>query len=150
MAVDTTVKVTGIQEVIKNLKRYQIIKTQAIKDIMMECGLKVEMAAKEMCPVDYGRLRASITTAKSGGTKPQIKSPCNKPENPSKSEDAINPPSGPIGLVVAIGTNVKYGPYVEHGAPKMPARPFLFPAYFMFEGEVLRRIGKVMKKDVKL
>lgn len=29
----------------------------------------------------------------------------------------------------AVGTNVKYGPYVELGTYKMKARPFLFPGY---------------------
>lgn len=150
MADEVKVTVGGLKKLTANLKKYQIIKKQAIKDIMMECGLKVETAAKEQCPVRYGRLRASITTTKSGGSRPSIKNPSRSPENPSKSDDAINPPTGKPGLVVAVGTNVKYGPAVEHGTSKMPGRPFLFPAFFMFEGEALKRIGKVFGKDVKL
>jgi HK97 gp10 family phage protein len=66
-------------------------------------GMVAETHAKEEITekraVDTGRLRNSITYA--------VK----------KKENAVY-----------IGTNVKYGPYVEHGTSRMPARPFIRPA----------------------
>jgi len=137
--------VKGIPEVVANLKKYQFIKTQAIKDRLKKQAFKIELAAKEMSPVDTGRLRASISTNWAG-------SPMNegKTGRQAKSGDGIKRPDGPKDLVYVVGTNVKYGPYIEHGTPKMSAQPYLFPAYFMYEGETIKAIGLIMKTDVRL
>lgn len=144
--------VEGIPEAIERLKKWQFIKTQAVKDRLKKQAFKVELAAKEMCPVKYGRLRASISTNWSGSDmdRAKIKSPCTAPENPSKSDDAIGRPSGPSELVCVVGTNVTYGPHVEHGTSKMPGRPYLFPAYFMYEGETVLAIGTILKQDIQI
>ena len=62
------------------------------------CGGKAESYAKELCPVDTGNLRNSITHAQTG-----------------EQEETI-------------GSNVEYAPYVELGTVRMRARPFLQPA----------------------
>lgn len=64
-------------------------------------AIKVEAAAKRLCPVDTGRLRSSITheTGSDAG-----------------------------GLVARVGTNVAYGVYVELGTHRATAQPFLRPA----------------------
>jgi len=64
-------------------------------------ALQVDRAAKQLCPVDRGRLRSSITN--------------------EIGQDGQ-------GLVVTIGTNVEYAPYVELGTSKMAAQPYLLPA----------------------
>ena len=147
-----TMYVEGIPEAIANLKKYQLIKTQAVKDRLKKQAFKVELAAKEVVPVRYGRLKASISTnwAGSNMNRATIKNPCRAKENPSKSEDAIGRPEGPRELAYVVGTNVDYGPAVEHGTSKMPGRPYLYPAYFMYEGETILAIAKIMKEDVKL
>ena len=61
-------------------------------------GGKAETYAKQLCPVDTGRLRNSITHA-------QV------------DEDTE-----------VIGTNVKYAPFVELGTKKQKAQPYLRPA----------------------
>ena len=70
------------------------------KDLVRR-AVQVERAAKQLCPVDTGRLRSSITN-----------------EIGQDSE----------GLVATIGTNVEYAPHVELGTSKMAAQPFLLPA----------------------
>lgn len=62
--------------------------------------INTDAQAKLWCPVDTGRLRASI--------KFRIYS---------------------NGLGGIVGTTVGYGAYVELGTIKMRARPFLFPAF---------------------
>lgn len=54
-------------------------------------GLRVESRAKELCPVDTGRLRSSITTT--------------RPVRIGKR------------LAVRVGTNVNYARYVHDGTP---------------------------------
>ena len=138
--------ISGIPEAIANLKKYQLIKTQAVKDRLKKQAFKVELAAKEMSAVDTGRLRASISTNWSGSNMNE-----GKTGPKALPGDGIKRPEGPPELVYVVGTNVKpYAPYVEHGTSKMPARPYLFPAYFMYEGETILALAKIMKEDVKL
>lgn len=78
-------------EILEELKR-------KIAEALEVCGGVAESYAKELCPVDTGRLRNSITHAQTG-----------------EQEESI-------------GSNVEYAPYVELGTRKMMAQPFLQPA----------------------
>lgn len=62
-------------------------------------GIECQATAKQLCPVDTGRLRASIQYA--------------------KTDDAS----------CQVGTDVEYAEFVELGTYKMAAQPFLFPAF---------------------
>lgn len=64
-------------------------------------AIKVEGAAKRLCPVDTGRLRSSITWEL------------------AKDEQ---------GLYAVVGTDVTYGIFQELGTRFQPAQPFLRPA----------------------
>lgn len=64
-------------------------------------AIKVEGAAKRLCPVDTGRLRSSITH--------------------SIEHDSL-------GLVAFIGTNVEYAIYQELGTKFQRPQPYLRPA----------------------
>lgn len=68
----------------------------------------------------------------------------------AKSGDGVRKPTGPAELVYVVGTNVEYGEAVEQGTSKREATPYLFPAYFMHEGETIIAIGAIMKMDVRL
>ncbi len=78
--------------------------TDATDRAIQSAGLACEADAKGRCPVDTGRLRASIEYQRTGLCECQV------------------------------GTNVSYAPYVELGhhtrsGSWVPAQPFLFPAY---------------------
>jgi len=79
-------------------------------------GLQAEKYAKQLCPVDTGRLRNSITHAV---------------DEPEKA--------------VYIGTNVEYAAYVEFGTVKMAERPYLKPAATEHGDEYKRIIEKYMR-----
>jgi HK97 gp10 family phage protein len=64
-------------------------------------AIRVEGAAKHLCPVDTGRLRASVGHA--------------------VGHDAR-------GLLAVVGSDVEYAPYVELGTRNMAAQAFLRPA----------------------
>jgi hypothetical protein len=70
------------------------------KDLVKR-ALRCQAAAKRLCPVDTGRLRASIAWR--------------------IERDAI-------GLHAKVGSNVAYAAYVEFGTRRMAARPYLRPA----------------------
>lgn len=83
------------------------IMSERIDKTLQRAGMLVEADAKRNCPVDTGRLRASITT--------------------SPVEEHT----------VTIGTNTEYAPYVELGTCKMSAQPFLQPALDMNKQAIL-------------
>lgn len=64
-------------------------------------AIAVTNNAKQLAPVDTGRLRASIAWV--------------------RGEDARGP-------YAEIGTNVEYAPHVEYGTQHMAAQPFMRPA----------------------
>lgn len=72
------------------------------KNILKKCVM-IERRAKELCPVDTGRLRNSISSEL-------------RTENDN--------------LVGIVGTDVEYAPFVEFGTVRMDAQPFLIPAAY--------------------
>ena len=75
---------------------------QEAKNFINLTAYKVESDAKWRCPVDTGRLEASITTE-------------------------IN--MGLMGLQAQVGTNVDYATAVEFGTSTQIAQPYLIPAF---------------------
>ena len=72
-----------------------------IAEALNKKALRIVRQAKQLAPVDTGRLRSSITA------------------------DLIRSDGRPKAVV---GTNVEYAPFVEFGTSKQPAQPFLRPA----------------------
>lgn len=169
MADKITVKVEGIEKAVANLKKYQIIKRQAVKDVLLEQGFKIEADAKRGSPLMTGRLRASISTnwSQSGMTE-------GKTGSQAKAGDGVGVPPGEKGLTVVVGSRVAYAHQQEFGhwgdAPKLgpgeyinwkkrkhehQKRPsggfqFLTKAFLKHEGETLTRIKKIFRKDESL
>jgi len=90
------VKLEGFEKLQKTLNSFT--DEENIEALLKEVAFFIEKEAKRICPVDTGRLRASITTEKVDR------------------------------LAYAVGTNVEYAPYVEFGTYKMRAQPYLRPA----------------------
>lgn len=68
---------------------------------LLRVGMRVQNAAREMCPVDTGRLRSSIQ------------------HKPGQDRN---------GFYVEVGTNVDYAAFVEFGTSRQRAQPYLRPA----------------------
>lgn len=122
MADKITIKVKGIPEALANLRKYQSQKKEQIKNELRIGAFKIEGLAKDVVPVDTARLKGSLTTDDSDIAR----------------------------LVMRVGTNVKYGPYVEFGTRRMAAQPYLYPAFFAYENEIVKAIGKVLRKNIGL
>lgn len=167
------IKVEGVEKLIANLKKWQVVKRQAVEDIGKETGYKIEKAAKDKTavPILTGRLRASLSTNWAGSNMPR-----GKVDTAAGDNDGVGQPEGPKGLVTVVGSNVAYAHMQEFGtwgdAPKpvgpmigMPDRreeeaklgprpeggyQFLTRAFVTNRDEYVRRIEEALKKDEHL
>ena len=89
---------------------------EGIRRALEICGGTGERYAKELCPVDTGNLRNSIT------------------HQPVDDH------------TMAVGTNVYYAPYVELGTSRMRAQPYLRPAIENHSTEYERIIQSELKE----
>jgi phage gpG-like protein len=102
----------------ENIRNFIIFK------LLNNIGFTVEDKAKQLCPVDTGRLRASI-------------------------QHRILPEE----LAVVIGTNVPYAKYVEfmypvsapHPGRETGQMPFLRPALFQSRDQINKMIREALK-----
>lgn len=124
---------------------------KALQKAARMIGGAVEGHAKELCPVDTGLLRNSITFAL-GGKAPQIEeyqsdTPGKNGEKTRGSYHETFPADSKHETTVYVGTNVEYAPYQELGAPNanVPARPFLRPAFENNQDEIEDIIEKCCK-----
>ena len=139
------VGIKGIPEAIANLKKYQLIKTQAVKDILKEKAFKIETLTKQTMSIkgvwDTGRGASSISTNWAGSNLAE-----GKTGSKALPGDGVKQPGGPKDLIYVIGSNVHYLKHHEFGTSKIAARPFLYPAYFSYEGETIEKIKAILRK----
>ena len=136
------IKVTGVKETLQALENFEGNIDSCVRTACWRLGGKIMMQAKNNARSVFtgtpseapepgtptGRLMGSITMKSNFGQQTAgLKSP-------AKPGDEIGKPGGAEPLV-AVGTNISYSPYVEHGTRKMHARSFLYPAFFAFEND---------------
>lgn len=105
-------------------------------------GGRIHWSARPGLPpaVDYGRLRASITFNVSGSGV--ARAPIENRVPRSKADDGVGaPPKAKGRTVLVVGTNVKYGKYLEFGSPRCAPRPFLRPTFEHFLPRILAYFG---------
>ena len=107
-----------IEKLQKAMKAMPDLITEELGKAVRDLVLIVEARAKELCPVDTGKLRASIT--------PVIES----------------------WAAGYIGTNTHYAPYVEFGTKKMAAQPFLEPAFLEGRKQAKKVFGKAISRAI--
>lgn len=121
----------------------KIMGKKVVNKSSYEIGLVIEGQAKELCPVDTGRLAGSITTQSfTEGTSPK---------SPATSSDVIQKPKDE--MEVLVGTPVDYGPHIEFGTIRSDAQPFLRPALDLAKGKtvvIVERNAKFYFKEYLL
>lgn len=90
---------------------------EQIEAALTAIGMQAETYAKQLAPVDTGRLRNSIT---------------NEVDVSEKS--------------VTIGSAVEYAPFVEQGTSKRRAKPYLRPAIIDHRDDYQRIVENILKK----
>jgi len=117
----------AVEESVQISERLRNIRTNtktAIEEALVTSALIVERDAKINAPVDTGRLRVSLSyTTEDFGT-----------DNPA----------------VTIGTNTVYAAAQEFGTSRIPAHPFLFPAFNNNKQRILKELAKAMRKGAGL
>lgn len=107
------------------------------KKRLIAAGFQIEREAKQLCPVDQGRLRASISTNWTDSGLAEAKTG-EKAESWDGvlSSDVIEDGN----FKVVVGTNVFYSVFIEYGTYKIPAIPYMRAAF----GKYANRIGALM------
>lgn len=116
MANRVVAKVEGASGVINKLKLLVPKVRQAAQDAVAQTALSIESDAKQLAPVDTGRLRASISIT-----------------------------FAPDRLSAEVGTNVSYAVHQEFGTRYQPGTPFLGPAYEMNRAAFLANMKQALK-----
>ncbi|MFP3357583.1 HK97 gp10 family phage protein [Planococcus sp. SIMBA_143] len=88
-----------------------------VKELVKKTAYQTEGAAKNLTPVDTGRLRRSISTKTENG-----------------------------GLSATVSTNVEYAMAVEYGTSKQPAQPYMTPAYVKYKKKFEDGMLDIMRK----
>jgi HK97 gp10 family phage protein len=119
--VRTSVRIEGMPALRKALLQVTQEGRKTVQREVLRATLAVQRRAKERCPVDTGRLRNSIAVELEDG-----------------------------GMNGAVGTNVEYAPFVEFGTSRMPAQPYLLPAFeeerAVFIERLKRELGEAFVK----
>lgn len=85
-----------VEQLFERLKREAPI---TAKRVIKASAIRIEKRARQLVPVDTGKLRRSIEIEYENG-----------------------------GLIARVTSDVEYAPYVEFGTRKMHAQPFMTPA----------------------
>lgn len=91
---------------------------RAAEKALLQTAADIVDVAKQLCPVDTGRLKQSI------GAEPLTKTR------------------------VRVGTEVEYGKYVEYGTSRSPAQPFLTPAFAQAKDTFAARFKAAMEEEL--
>lgn len=113
----------------------------AVQKALVAIGMRAERYAKDLCPVDTGRLRNSITYA----TQSAQGEPNTKGGAHAKEQDYATHGT-PEGDSVYIGTNVEYAQRIELGSSKQAPSGFLRPAA-QNHGEEYRKLAEAALKS---
>lgn len=112
------INLRAIENLQKALKQMPGLVKEELGKAVIELTLIVEAKAKELCPVDTGLLRSSIT-----------------PVVASWAE-------------AYVGTNTKYAPYVEFGTKHAPAQPYLEPAFLEGQKQANKVFGRAVGRAI--
>lgn len=116
MASRVVARVEGASGLINKIKLLVPKVRQAAQDAVALTALQVESTAKELAPVDTGRLRASIGITFAADR-----------------------------LSAEVGSNVEYAIFIEAGTRYMAAQPFLGPAFEQHRAAFLANMKQALK-----
>jgi hypothetical protein len=134
--------IEGMDEINEKINEARQKYPEACKQgIKLSC-IEVEGRAKYLCPVDTGRLRASITWSMGG----DVKSISFTNRNTKTKNTVRGISSGEdFEWYGIVGTDVEYAPWIEFGTVVMKSQPYLLPALYDKKAEILKIFKDVLK-----
>ena len=119
-----TIKILGIEDTVKQMRKYQFDKIEDTKKIIKKTALKVKKDAQSKAPYLTGETKMAIGyNTYNGGLSMRVK------------------PKKPKGYKAH---------WHEYGTSKMSARPFMTPAEKGAESEFRKDIDKLIKEEIKI
>lgn len=100
---------------------------ERLGQVVRKTALDIEAAAKLRCPVDTGACRASIHSVTDRTNGYSAAAAATKAANGGAEVFPAERPEGPMQAIVAVAA--AHGIYVEMGTTRMPARPYVTPAF---------------------
>ena len=147
MSDEVDIKMTGTDDIASSIKALAIASAGAAMRGTLRVAEKIERQAKAQCPVDTGRLRASISTNWTGSGKAR-----GDVDTKAEPDDGVGQPQPKADTFSAvIGSNVDYAPSVEWNETaqhKIGGPHFLYGAYFAYEGDVQDEISSELGKEL--
>jgi HK97 gp10 family phage protein len=131
-------------KVILDAEKVEKLLGATVKKYLVAIGYMVEADAKRLCPVDTGRLRASISTNYTGSGfvvgKDEVKDPGGGLKIDFLGDRGIKGTTitAKKEFVVVVGTNVEYAPFIELGTKHISPRAFLRRAFEKHREKVMR------------
>lgn len=118
-----TVKVTDkeLRKALRNIAQWSEAKKKRIATVVTTSAMNVERVAKELAPVDTGRLRAAITREPVG-----------------------------LALEATVTNNVEYAVHQEFGTRYMAGTPHMNPAAERERPNFTKKIRAAMKADERV
>jgi HK97 gp10 family phage protein len=116
---DAEFKLEGIEELVTKNGKLALELGPIVREMLEKSIRPVERRAKQIVPVDTGRLRSSLASQ-------------------------IGP--GPVPEWAEAGTNVNYARYVEFGTKYMKAQPYLIPAFEQSKPDMDLAVEEATKK----
>lgn len=138
------VTVEGTQRLKAALARYEAESVQRISDAVVKSALQVQGDAQRL--IQRGTRSGQPTTR----YNPKRQVTPSAPGEPPKTDQgrlvgSIDFETDADRLGAAVGTNLTYGKYLEFGARKMAARPWLFPTFERLKPAILKRISAALR-----
>jgi HK97 gp10 family phage protein len=131
---------TGGEQVIRNLQKYgdeRERKVQGVIDLTAQLVRSDAIKSMQSSPASgrtYNR-RSILHTASSSPNPPRV-----------DQGDLVKSIKALVGRLEAfVGTNQKYGPYLEFGTQNMEPRPWLFPAFERQRRNFVNRLREAMR-----
>ena len=119
---------------------------EAVRTALLGSAIIVEGQAIQLCPVDTGRLRGSITHQMKGQVVSKSDT-ASRARHPATQADVIDVPDDKY--TASVGTNVEYAEFVEYGTQRTKAQPYMRPALYMSLFKIVSYFGKKVRQVLR-
>ena len=139
-----TIELAGLQETLNRLQKIGDETAQAVDDEIAAGVRDMEKSAKRLCPVDTGRLRASISASRNAFLNWELV---------AQTDYAAYVEFG-TGRLVDIPAGLEdYARQFKANPPikqvNLPARPYFFPSVYAYWPKIKENIVKVIREERK-
>jgi len=140
------IKIQNKNRLISKLKKLSDSSQFPVKQTLLKSAIKIENDSKKL--ISTGS-RSGVVYYRGG-----VASRRSAPGEPPKTDtgrlvSSIKKTKLNSGFEYLVGTNVKYGRYLEFGTNKILPRPWLQPTFLKNKKEIIKNINREVKKALR-